>query len=452
MHFHAEHSLFFERRQPLWRAALSMGLTLCVLIANVGAGSTALSVVGAGCAFLLLLHAHIRGHRRLEPALTWTLVLVVSAVLGSIALSGDADRFTQVAARVLCGVLWVLWLGTEVDWSSIRQIMLKVKVPSEIVHDLDRAFMHGLFTTQEWTRRRDAARLRLGRLRLPLSSWGQLLGEGALRAFMRLEQVEQNSALRGQLSTSVSTEQGVTLDAVCVERGGHEVLKDLDLRVDAGEWLLLCGASGAGKSSLLRLLAGLDAPSRGAMTRLGTSVTADTALRDRIDGRIALLNQNPEEHFIASTVEEDIMWGLLQRGVSADVARQRCAETAAALGVEHLLKRPCHALSFGEQRRVALAGVLVLEPTLLLLDEPTAGLDPVAAHELRALVSQTVQQTGAACVWATHDLHSVPPQAKRIILLRNGRTIFDGAASEGLSQPWLVKAGLASPHSGQSAC
>jgi len=96
--------------------------------------------------------------------------------------------------------------------------------------------------------------------------------------------------------------------------------------------------------------------------------------------------------------------------------------------------------------------LLVLEPALLLLDEPTSGLDPVAAHELCTLVEQSVERTGAACVWATHDLHSVPPQVERVVLLRDGKVIFDGPSSEGLSRPWLLRAGLAIPQKGEQPC
>jgi energy-coupling factor transporter ATP-binding protein EcfA2 len=164
-----------------------------------------------------------------------------------------------------------------------------------------------------------------------------------------------------------------------------------------------------------------------------------------LDGRVGLLTQNPEHHFLASTVAEDIAWGLLRRGVEVSEAEKRSSEIAEALGIQHLLERPCHQLSFGEQRRVALAGLMVLEPSLLLLDEPTSGLDPVAAHEMRHLVEEAVERTGAACIWATHDLRDVPPEAKRAVLLRNGEIVFDGSSEEGLSKPWLLRSGLAVP-------
>ena len=452
MHFHADHDLFFERRHPVRRAAACLALAVGVLLVNAGAGSVLVSGVGAGMGAFLLLVAQIRGHRRIESAIAWTVALIGLAVFGSVALSGDWTRVLETATRVLCGVIWVLWLGTQVDWASLRQILLGLRIPADVVGALDHALLHGVLTKHEWVRRRDAAKLRLGASRVPLMSWGPLLGQGALQAFFRLERVEENALLRSCSNADVRETSGVHLEAVDVERGGQVVLEQLDLRVEADEWVLVCGPSGAGKSSLLRLLAGLDGPAQGTMTRLGTPVGPSATLGDRLDGRVALLSQNPEHHFIASTVAQDIAWGLLRRGCDANAARHRSTEVAQALHIEHLLARPCHALSFGEQRRVALAGLLVLEPALLLLDEPTAGLDPVAAHELRRLVAQSVRRTGAACVWATHDLHDLPPQAQRVALLRDGRLIFDGPTGEGLSRPWLVRAGLAVPHGEEPTC
>ena len=443
MHLHAEHALFFERRRPLWVATFGVALTACVLIFNAGARSTALSLIGAGIGAVLLLFAQARGHRRIKPALVWTSALVALALLGGAVLDSNADVVVQTGARVLCGAIWILWLGTQVDWASLRQLLLRLRIPEGVVASLDHALMHGVLTQREWVQRRDAARLRLGSPRLPLAAWGPLLGEGALHAFARVERAEENALLRSASREGVPAHGGVHLDAIDVEREGQLVLERLEIRLARAEWLLVCGASGAGKSSLLRLLAGLDGPARGTMTRLGNHVSPEATLRTRLHGRVALLGQNPEHHFIASTVAEDIAWGLLRRGVEPCEARRRSREMAMALRIDHLLQRPCHQLSFGEQRRVALAGLLVLEPALLLLDEPTAGLDPVAALDLRALVVEAVRRAGATCVWATHCLHSVPSQATRVVLLRDRRVLFDGSTAEGLSKPWLIRAGLA---------
>ncbi len=452
MHFHAEHSLFFERRQPLWRAASSLALTSCVLVVNAGVSSTAVSLVGSCAGGLLLLIARAHGHKRLEPAFAWTLLVVALALMAGVASSQDSAVIFETGARVLCGVLWVLWLGTQVDWASLRHVLLRLRIPENVVAALDHAVMHGILTQREWTQRRDAARLRLGAPRVPLASWGPLLGQGALQAFLRLERVEETALLRSGLRADTGEDEGVQLEAVDVERGGQRVLEQLELNLKPGEQVLVCGPSGAGKSSLLRLLAGLDGPARGKMTRFGTSVSPGAALGARLDGRVALLSQNPEHHFIASTVAEDIAWGLRRRGVDPDELLRRCTDVAKALQIGHLMDRPCHELSFGEQRRVALAGLLVLEPALLLLDEPTAGLDPVVAHELRTLVEQSVRRTGAACVWATHDLLSLPPQTERLVLLRDRRVLFDGSTAEGLTRPWLLRAGLAVPEGEENAC
>ena len=180
----------------------------------------------------------------------------------------------ETGARVLCGVIWVLWLGTRVDWASLRELLLWVRVPESVVASLDHALLHGILTRREWLQRRDAARIRMGSKRLPVTVWGPLLGEGALHAFSRLEYVEENALLRAESFKDSRTGEEVHLEAIDVERGGKLVLEQLDLRLEKAQWLLICGPSGAGKSSLLRLLAGLDAPARGTMTRFGTPVSA----------------------------------------------------------------------------------------------------------------------------------------------------------------------------------
>ena len=452
MHFDVEHSLFFERRQPLRLAALSLGVTLCVLIANAGANSTRVSLIGAGTGALMLLLGHSRGRRRIEPALAWMLGLVTVVVLGGAIFSANTALAVEAGSRVLCGVVWVLWLGTQIDWASLRGILLRLRVPETIVATLDHALLHGVLTKREWARRRDTARLRLGTWRLPMTAWAPLLGEGAMQAFFRLERVEENALLRSSSAGGTEVQGALELDSVDVERGGGTVLQQVELQLQQAESVLICGPSGAGKSSLLRLIAGIDAPARGTLTRLGIDIESDTKLSARLDGRVALLSQEPEHHFIASTVDEDIAWGLVRRGVDVSEAKRTSFEMAKALNIGHLWERPCHELSFGEQRRVALAGLLVLDPMLILLDEPTAGLDPVAADELITLVERHARENEASFIWATHDLHSLPPRVDRVILLQDGRVLFDGPTAEGLSQPWLIRAGLAVPKKEKAAC
>lgn len=442
MPHHAEHSLFFEKARPLRHSAGCLSLALFVLVLNAGAHSLVFSLGAGAVASVLLAFAYAKGQRRLAPAVTWILSILSLAGLGSVVLQWDPDKSARAAARLWCGVAWTLWLGTQLDWPSLRGLFLRIKIPPALIQTLDQSLAHGVLTQREWSRRRDAGRLRLGKKHLPLAAWGPLLGAGAAQAFLRLEETESQASLRQLAPTHTPSDLGVALHGIVVKRGGHEVLSGLDLELQASESILLCGPSGAGKSSLLRLLAGLDGPTHGKLLRLGSEVSPTSPLKGRLDGRIALLTQNPEHHFIASIVADDIAWGLLRRGTSPAQAKEMAQQMAQALHIEHLLNRPHHTLSFGEQRRAALAGLLVLQPKLLLLDEPTAGLDPLSAKRLLSLVHQMVEQTGASCVWATHDLH-LPAPASRIVLLRNGKIIFDGPTQDGLKAPWLIRAGLA---------
>ena len=452
MHFHADHSLFFEQRTTVRHTALVLGLTTCMLVINAGAQSTTVSLINACIGALFLTSAIIRGHQRLGPLIAWSAALVSLVVIGGLAFSATMDGIIEAAARILCGIVWILWLGSQVDWASLRLFLLKIRTPTGVVSTLDHALMHGLLTRNEWIARRDAARLRMGASRLPLTAWGALLSQGALQSFVRLEQVEENALIRCASIKAPCAADAFNLECVSVRRGQRLVLDEVSFGLKGGEWLLVCGPSGAGKSSLLRLLSGLDGPTEGSMNRLGQPLSNDANLSERLDGRIALLLQNPEHHFVASTVAEDISWGLKNRGATPVDIDIQVRDMASRLKIDHLLDRPCHELSFGEQRRVALAGLLVLKPSLLLLDEPTAGLDPVAAQELIILVQDMVQQTGAACVWATHDLNTNPAPAKRVILINKGQLIFDGPKEEGLSRPWTVQAGLALPNEENEPC
>ena len=161
MHFHAEHTLFFKRHKPLWQVASSLVLTVCMLIVNAGMGMN-FSLVGSVVGFSLLIFAYIRGHRRIESVFAWVFAFVVLALLGGAFLSLDLESFFYIAARIMCGVIWVLWLGTQMDWVSLRDLLLTFRVPQSVVVSLDHALMHGILTQKEWSQRRDSARLRQG--------------------------------------------------------------------------------------------------------------------------------------------------------------------------------------------------------------------------------------------------------------------------------------------------
>ena len=132
-----------------------------MLVINAGAQRTTVSLINAGIGALFLTSAIIRGHQRLGPLVAWSAALVSLVVIGGLAFSATMDGIIEAAARILCGIVWILWLGSQVDWASLRLFLLKIRTPTGVVSTLD-ALMHGLLTRNEWIARRDAARLRMG--------------------------------------------------------------------------------------------------------------------------------------------------------------------------------------------------------------------------------------------------------------------------------------------------
>ncbi|MBM4367557.1 MAG: energy-coupling factor ABC transporter ATP-binding protein, partial [Deltaproteobacteria bacterium] len=446
MHLHADHPLFADAKHSTSAVLGRVACVTAVLGVNIAAGSPSLSagLLVAGVAALWLR----RGRDRLLPALAWVGLATMGTTGAALLSDLPADRAATAALRIAAGMPWLLWLGAELDWPSVRATLRRSSFPALALETLDHAVLHGLLTRHAWAQRRDAARLRLGSARMPLAVWSSVLAEGALDAIDRVDEVEAAALLRGaRPSAKGSPVEALALRGLHLEAGSAPRLRAIDLSLAAGEWIAVCGPSGAGKSSLLAVVSGLVAASGGGLIRFGEHVPPGASLHRRLDGRIALLAQNPERHFLASTAAEDVAWGLIHRGTARPEAEARAHVWLERLGVAHLADRPVHAMSVGEQRRVGLAGLLVLEPRLLLLDEPTSGLDPLAADALVEAVQHAAALAGAACLWVTHDLHHLPPAARRVVLMRDGRIVYDGPTDEGLRPDRLVAAGLARPDS-----
>jgi len=214
------------------------------------------------------------------------------------------------------------------------------------------------------------------------------------------------------------------------------VLTDLDLVIEGGEWVLLAGASGSGKSTLCRLLNGLIPHLHGGKLS-GDVFVNGLAVRTTpphvLNRSVGLLLQRAEAQCLATTVARDIGWGLAQQGMARDALEARVREVAMLLDLTPLLYRAPHTLSGGEVQRVALAGVLALQPTLLVLDEPFAFLDAVAAAQLRAILRDLHRQ-GVTIIVAEHRLAEVAADATRMVVLDQGRVVADGVPRAVLEQ------------------
>lgn len=217
----------------------------------------------------------------------------------------------------------------------------------------------------------------------------------------------------------------------------------------AGELTLVAGCTGSGKSTLLQLLAGIRTPASGWIGE-GTADARQPLQRKVLLGTSGYVHQNPEQMFFLPTVREEILYGLKKRKLPSGIRRERLVWASARCGVgEELWERSAFTLSGGEKRRVALAAAAAVRPAWLLLDEPTAGLDPVMAAAMAAELASTKHEQGkqgGGIVVASHELDLFLPLADRIILLRNGASLGQWSHKELLADPSpLVAAGLEVP-------
>jgi energy-coupling factor transport system ATP-binding protein len=206
-----------------------------------------------------------------------------------------------------------------------------------------------------------------------------------------------------------------------------EALRGVSLVVEPGEVLGIVGGTGSGKSTLVRHMNLLLAPSRGEV--LVDGVDAKTLKKSELRRRVGLVFQFPEAALFAPTVGEDVAFAPRRLALDEEEVRERVRESLRLLGVGELAGRSPFALSGGEKRRVAIAGVLAMGPEVLILDEPTAGLDPATREELLALIRH-LRDVGVSVVLVSHDLDEVAEIADRVCALHDGRMRAIGTPAE----------------------
>ncbi len=237
---------------------------------------------------------------------------------------------------------------------------------------------------------------------------------------------------------------------VCFDYDGIPALRKLSLEINRGERLSLLGANGSGKSTLLRLLDGLCSPSQGSLRFDGQQLTPQLLQRDNFAlpfrRRVALVFQNPDVQLFNPTVFDEIAFAPLQLGWSKEQVVSRVEQTLEYMRLTTLSDRPPYRLSGGEKKRVALASVLVLDPEVLLLDEPTATLDPRSQSQIIDLI-QDWKGSSKTVVSATHQLEIVEDIADRVIVLEDGNVAAMGSPAEILSNhELLLRANLVHSH------
>jgi cobalt/nickel transport system ATP-binding protein len=218
---------------------------------------------------------------------------------------------------------------------------------------------------------------------------------------------------------------------------GTNALTAVNLRVRQGEFIGILGANGSGKTTLLRLLNGLLKPTRGNVFLSQRDIRSIN--RDTLFSRVCTCFQNPDHQLFAPTISQDIAFGPINMGLAKEEIEKRVDNSLSAVGMSGCGNRQISALSFGQKKRISLAGVLAMGPEIILLDEPTSSLDPLGVNEIMHLLRNLNKNKGVTMVMSTHSVDLVPLFIDRLIVLSKGRIVAEGLPKEVFSDTDIIK-------------
>jgi cobalt/nickel transport system ATP-binding protein len=218
---------------------------------------------------------------------------------------------------------------------------------------------------------------------------------------------------------------------------GTPALSGIDLEIAQGEFLAVLGSNGSGKTTLIKHLNGLLRPTLGRVLLDGKPVER---VEDReVFSRIGIVFQDPNDQLFASTVEEDVAFGPTNMGLPPEEVKERVHKALHQVNMEDFARKSVHALSHGQKKRVCVAGILAMEPQVIILDEPTAGLDPFGVHSLMHLLEDLNKQAGITMIMATHVVDLVPLFMSKIAILSKGKVILFGTPEEVFGDPEAIE-------------
>ena len=440
-------------------ALLVLAVGMNVIIARLGL-SVSLFVVSLGLAIWSRVPAKLFALFFLAPA--WATLVVF---LGFSAGFGTTPIFSvgpltfyregmvqgmSAAARVASDMSWMAAVFLTTPFNRVLDALKWFRVPAILIDTIAMTYRYGVLIMEEFNRMRDAARSRGGlrNYRNTQHSTALILAQVILRAYDRAGRIQSAMLARGANASESSGSHGDEGAQACPNRCdvtpgftgatgailsctnlsfgyvGAPVLEDITFKVNKGEVVVLCGPNGAGKSTLLKLFAGILTPSQGGIFLSGTPLTR----KNRADAfrYVGIMAQDPNDQLFCTHVAEDIAYGPKNLGLAEHEVARLVKTSMELMEVEHLAQRPIHRLSYGEMKRVGLAGLIALRPPLILLDEPTASLDPASGQHLVRLITHLNSHHGYTFVVVTHDINLASVIASRIIVLNDGRLVADG--------------------------
>ncbi len=218
---------------------------------------------------------------------------------------------------------------------------------------------------------------------------------------------------------------------------GRSALDHINFIAGRNQRIAVIGSNGAGKSTLFRHFNGIFRPTSGEVLIRGEPITKKNIKEVR--KFVGIVFQNPDDQIISPTVEQDVAFGPMNLGLDDETVHHRVDEALRLLAIEDLKDRVPHHLSGGEKKRVAIAGILAMEPEVLVLDEPTAGLDPKGVHDLVSCINELSRTYGLTVIFSTHDVGLVPEIADFVYVMNQGRFVRHGTVNEVFSEPDLLR-------------
>jgi len=227
---------------------------------------------------------------------------------------------------------------------------------------------------------------------------------------------------------------------------GTSALNDINLEINKGDRVAIIGSNGAGKSTLFLHFNGILKPTSGLIRIYGESFNYNKKDLMKIRQKVGIVFQNPDDQLFAPTVVEDVAFGPMNLGLPIEEVDKRVKESLAMVGMSGLEKKPPHHLSGGQKKRVAIAGILAMKPEIMVMDEPTTGLDPQGAKQIMSLLYELNRDM--SIIISSHDVEIITQFADKILILHEGKFIGQGSTEEIFNNPELVeKANLTIPKS-----
>lgn len=220
---------------------------------------------------------------------------------------------------------------------------------------------------------------------------------------------------------------------------GTQALTDVNIDIEKGSCTAILGGNGSGKSTMFLHCNGILKPTKGKVIFDGKEVNYKKKSLLDLRRDVGIVFQNSDEQLFSSSVKNDILFGMKNLKLPEDEIEKRFQEVAKRTGVVDFLHKPTHALSFGQKKRVAIAGVLAMRPSVIILDEPTAGLDPQGTSEILSLIDEIKKDLGITIIISTHDIDLVPLYCDKAVIFNSGKIVYRGVLDYLWNNPKILR-------------